>query len=212
MVGVNTTSCRTSMQTTQLHYFRRLDLSVGVDESTLLQRAQALDPEAWSGIYDQYYPRVYAFLMARVRDGMLAEDLAADVFVNALRAIASYEERGVGFAAWIFRIAHNRLIDHYRRSSARLTSSMDEVGNDESDSSVDLTNADKLSSDKIDLDKALQKLNAEQQLVIHLRFVEGFTSEQVASILSKSEGAVKITQHRALKALRRFLGHEARPL
>ena len=201
-----------TLQTAQRLNGRRSDRRVSINEPALVMRAQRLDAEDWSTIYDQYYPRVYAFIMARVCDAMLAEDLAADVFVNALRAIAAYEERGVGFAAWLFRIAHNRLIDHYRRSGTRSISSFDDPDYDETTSPTNGNENDRLSSEKLDLDQALQRLSAEQRQIIHLRFVEGLTSEQVASVLSKSEGAVKIAQHRALKALKQILGREARPL
>ncbi len=96
-----------------------------------LERARQLDANTWSQICDQFYPRVYAFLLTRVRDGMLAEDLAADVFVDALRAISSYEERGFGLATWLFRIAQNRLTDHIRRSAIRTRDSLDTLGEHE---------------------------------------------------------------------------------
>jgi RNA polymerase sigma-70 factor (ECF subfamily) len=181
---------------------------VSVDDGLLLSRAQQLDPDAWSVIYAQYYPRVYAFLMARVRDSMLAEDLAADVFVSALRAIASYEERGLTLAAWLYRIAHNRLIDYYRRYGSRPGTSLDEMEADGSPEPAAHPSGDAASNERIDLHQAMQRLSTEQQQVIHLRFVEGMTSDQVAQIMSKSEGAVKILQHRALKVLKGLLGRD----
>src|SRR2546430_2742623 len=93
---------------------------------SLVRRAQRQDREAWSTIYDQVYPRIFGFLMTRLHDSMLAEDLASDVFVNALKAISTYEERGLELNAWLFRIAHNKLIDHYRRAGVRQHSSLDE--------------------------------------------------------------------------------------
>jgi RNA polymerase sigma-70 factor (ECF subfamily) len=146
--------------------------------------------------------------MARVHDSMLAEDLAADVFVNALRAIASYEERGLTLAAWLFRIAHNRLIDHYRRSGSRATSSLDEIETDNNPELAAHAHTDTTSGERLDLQHALQQLTADQRQIVHLRFIEGLTSGQVAKIMSKSEGAVKIVQHRALKALKHLLGRE----
>jgi RNA polymerase sigma-70 factor (ECF subfamily) len=181
---------------------------VSFDDGLLLHRAKQLDPDAWSAIYSQYYPRVYAFLMARVRDSMLAEDLAADVFVNALRAIASYEERGLTLAAWLYRIAHNRLIDHYRRAGMRVGDSLDEIDDEGSPHQVAHDAVDTESHERIDLQQAMERLSAEQQQVIHLRFNEGMTSDQVAQIMRKSEGAVKILQHRALKALKQLLGRD----
>ncbi len=178
---------------------------MAADDVTLLARAQQLEPDAWTEIYDQFYPRIYGFLLTRVRDGMLAEDLAADVFVNALRAIPSYEERGLGLAVWLLRIAHNRLIDHLRQSGSQASDSLDEQDLVERIAEDTGKLQESQLSDSIDLQTAVQQLNSDQRQVIHLRFVEGLTSQQVASILGKSEAAVKIIQHRALKALKAML-------
>ncbi len=176
---------------------------MSADESRLLKRARQNDSAAWSQIYELYYPRIYAFMLTRVRDGMLAEDLAADVFVNALRAIETYEERGLVFAAWLYRIAHNRLIDHYRRNGRTSTDSLDEIdesGDRLADKAI-ITNGG-VDPERIDLQAAVGLLSAEQQQIVHLRFIEGMTSEQVADAMNKTVAAVKIMQHRALKALK----------
>ena len=175
-------------------------------KESLLRRAQKQDREAWSTIYDQFYPRVYAFLMTRLHDSMLAEDLASDVFVNALKAISTYEERGLELTAWLFRIAHNRLIDHYRRSAIRQSTSLDEYEQGEATTGFPSTNPDGIDPDKIDIENALRTLADDQRQVVHLRFVEGLTSSEVAAVLSKSLASVKILQHRALKALKKALG------
>ena len=161
----------------------------------LLKRARRLEASAWSEIYDQFYPRVYAMLLTRVHDSMLAEDLAADVFVNAMRAIHTYEDRGIGLAAWLFRIAQNRLTDHYRRTRIP----MDEL--------TEMASADEAQMLPIDLDvqQALERLNPEQRQIIHLRFIEGLTSQQVGQVMGKTEAAIKIAQHRALKRLKQML-------
>ena len=135
---------------------------------------------------------------------MLAEDLASDVFVNALKAIATYEERGLELTAWLFRIANNRLIDHYRRSGVRQASSLDEF--EQGETAVGFPPGDGLVLDKIDVENALQSLGDDQRQVIHLRFIEGLTSGEIALILDKSLASVKILQHRAVKALKKALG------
>jgi RNA polymerase sigma-70 factor, ECF subfamily len=175
-------------------------------QESLLRCAQRQDREAWSTIYDQFYPRVYAFLMTRLRDSNLAEDLASDVFVNALKAISTYEERGLELTAWLFRIAHNRLIDHYRRCSIRQSTSLDDFEQGEATASSHSTKPECLDPDKIDIEIALRALGDDQRQVIHLRFVEGLTSGEVAAVLGKSLASVKILQHRALKALKKALG------
>jgi RNA polymerase sigma-70 factor (ECF subfamily) len=166
---------------------------------TVLQRAQRLEAAAWSEIYGQFYPRIYAFLLTRIHDAMLAEDLAADVFVNALRGIGSYEDRGLGLTAWLFRIANNRLKDYYRRQAVRPQVDLETI-----EETLGVRGDVPLPAE-MDLRKALQQLKPEQQQILRLRFTEGLTSVQVAHVLDKTEAAVKIAQHRALKVLRQLL-------
>ncbi len=182
------------------HIFECGAVGVTRDEATLLRRAQQRDPAAWAELFDQFYPRVYAFILTRVRDHMLAEDLAADVFVNALRAIASYEDRGLGLISWLFRIAQNRIIDHLRRSVPRTPNHLDDFSEQLAD-----PQASPIRSENLDLRTALERLSPDQRQVIHLRFVEDMTSAQVAHVIGKSEGAVKIIQHRALKSLKQWM-------
>ncbi|MBI1800447.1 MAG: sigma-70 family RNA polymerase sigma factor [Chloroflexi bacterium] len=186
--------------------------TAAVHAETLLQRARRQDAGAWAEIYDQYYPRIYAFLLTRVRDRALAEDLAADVFVNALRAIASYEDRGFELAAWLFRIAHNRLTDHLRRTMVRGSDSLDELEEEQDISLLAGQDAEPAHGEAMDLRRALEQLNPTQRQVIHLRFMEGLTSEQVARIMGKSAGAIKILQYRALKTLKRLLTEKPQSL
>ena len=141
--------------------------------------------------------------MTRLHDSMLAEDLASDVFVSALKAISTYEERGLELSAWLFRIAHNNLIDYYRRAGVRQHSSLDEFEHGEG--AMALPPTDGFGPDKIDVAFALRALADDQRAVIHLRFVEGLTSSEVAEILGKSLASVKITQHRAVKAMQKAL-------
>ena len=175
-------------------------------QDSLLRRAKRQDREAWSTIYDQFYPRIFAFLMTRLHDSMLAEDLASDVFVSALKAISTYEERGLELTAWLFRIAHNKLIDHYRRSGLRRNTSLDEFEQGNSEANLPSPNSDGIDPDRIDIENALRKLGDDQRQVMHLRFVEGLTSNEVALVLGRSLASVKILQHRALKALKKALG------
>ena len=178
---------------------------MSADVTSLLDRARRKDAQAWSHLYDTYYPRIYGFIMARVSDSMLAEDLAADVFISALKAIGSYEERGHGFAAWLYRIAHNRLIDHYRHSGRRESESLDAHDDDGVLVGNAPTTGGEPPADHLDLHAAMQRLTPEQRQVVHLRFIEGLTSDQVAGVMSKSTAAVKIIQHRALRLLKRTL-------
>ena len=173
------------------------------EESWLPEQAGEYDPEALGRIYDAYYGRIYAYIYHRIGDARLAEDLAADVFLRMLESVKTAKGWQKSLTGWLYRIAHNLVIDHYRRQAKRQGPSLDETI---------LLNHEGLTSHldqlltKEQLRVAIQSLTEEQQQVIMLKFVEDLSNAEVAEILGKTEGAVKALQHRALVSLRRILG------
>jgi len=172
------------------------------DEESIARGLQKRDPEAWAGIYEEYFPRVYRYIALRVGDKTEAEDLAEQVFLKALESISSFKWRGVPVSAWLFRIAHNQVIDYRRTSKAKLHLPLDEslVSND----------ADPVLEAERDLDisqvvQAVGQLTQAQRDVIELRFAGELSTAEVAKVLGKSQGAVKVMQHSALAALRKLL-------
>ncbi len=137
-------------------------------------------------------------------DARAAEDITSDVFVRALEGLKSFEYRGVPFSAWLYRIARDRVIDYYRRSSRQKAA----VALDESlHATVESPEQAVLHGFELqELQGALEQLTEEQRLVVVLRFLGGKSLEEVARQLGKTEGAVKSLQHRALAALGRALG------
>lgn len=176
------------------------------DETTLLKRAKAYDAAALTELYDRYAPRMYAYIYRRVSDAALAEDLTGDLFLRVLRAIRNERVWKDSFAAWLYRIAHNLVVDHYRRQPPMPSLSLDEAlvaPKDDPDAAVE--NA--LSRER--LQAALGRLTPEQQEVLALRFGEGLTARETAQIVGKTTGAVEALQHRAMASLRRLLAGEA---
>ena len=133
---------------------------------------------------------------------MEAEDITQQVFLNAIKAISSFRWRGIPFSAWLFRIAHNQVVDYLRRKTKRATAPLDEslVA---SDYDPQLIAGQKLDVER--LHSATGKLTPAQQEVISLRFAGELSIAQVAKIMGKSEGAVKALQHSAIVALRKTL-------
>ncbi|MSP11748.1 MAG: sigma-70 family RNA polymerase sigma factor [Chloroflexi bacterium] len=174
----------------------------GTEEEELIRRAKAYETNAFSEIYDRYYQSIFTYIYYRVDDTLVAEDLAAEVFVKALEAIHSFIFRGVPFSAWLYRIAGNLVIDHYRRRPNAV------IGLDESFPA----RGDGLHEDvekrltREALRSALKILTGEQQQVVVLKFVDGLSNAEVAEIMGKSEGAIKALQHRAIVALGRIMG------
>lgn len=173
------------------------------DEQQLLQRAKQFEEAAIAELYDKYAPMIYSYLYRRVSDAHTAEDLTSDVFLRALEAIQNENFWHTSFRAWIYRIAHNLVVDHYRGQSATDLLPLDErlIASAEMSESA---KADPLSFRRLRL--AMRQLTSSQEQVIVLRFGEQLTSREVAEIMGKSTGAVELLQHRALEKMRRFLG------
>jgi len=172
------------------------------DEQNLIRRAQRRDADAFSELYRRHVDLIYRYVLLRVGDEQAAEDLTSEVFMRALESLANYEDRGAPLAAWLYQIARARVIDHWRRAQ-RVEVSLD-AG--EVELSTEATATDVISM-KI-LAESLQQLTGDQQEVIILRFVEGYSFSEIAEITGRTEGAVKALQHRALASLARLMdGH-----
>jgi len=177
-------------------------LAGGSDDRFLLERAQAYDPVALGEIYDRYAPRIYNYVYYRLGDAELAEDLTASVFLKMLEAIQSAKAWRVSFSGWLYRIAHNMVVDHFRRRLKERELPLDErlvAADDNPERAAEAA----LTSER--LREAVNRLTYDQAQVIILKFVEGMSNAEVAQILGKTEGAIKSLQYRALAALRRQL-------
>ena len=175
-------------------------------EAHLITRAMHRDREAFSKLYMLYFDRVYRYARLKLGSVSDAEDVTAAVFLNAWRMIDRFSPQDdTSFAAWLFRLAHNALIDRYRRT--RDAVSLDRARPLLFDPQI-IPGPDALIEWRMTLDElriALQALTEEQREVIILRFVEGLTAREVGAIMGKQEGAVRGMQFRALETLRRAL-------
>jgi RNA polymerase sigma-70 factor (ECF subfamily) len=172
------------------------------DERTLLKRARADDEDALGELYDEYAPRVYAYLYRRVQDAQLAEDLTGEVFVRMLLAIRARQSWHTSFRGWLYRVAHNLVVDHYRKQPPKPALALDErlvADEDDPESAV----AERLSHRH--LRSAISRLTPDQQQVLALRFGEQLTARETGEVMGKSVSAVEALQHRGLAALRRSL-------
>lgn len=174
------------------------------DEVTLVERAARSDPEAIASLYDRYAPRIYSYIYHRLSDPVTAEDLTGQTFLRMMEALRSDRGWRTSFSGWLFRIAHNLVIDHYRRRSQAEFSDLEDYPNIPAlDSDPYKTAAAILDSDA--LTRAINELTEEQAQVIALRFLEGYSITEVAVLLDKTEGAIKALQYRAVASLRRIM-------
>jgi RNA polymerase sigma-70 factor (ECF subfamily) len=169
----------------------------------LIRRARDGHPDALGALYDRYSPAIYRYLYRRSGDAVLSEDLTGTVFLRMLEALKKDQAWDESFSGWLYRIAHNLLTDHMRARGRRPESDLPETLPAGGTRLEDRVERD-IAADAVR--KALTHLKPEYTEVLLLRFTEGLSHADVAERLGKTETAVKVTQHRALKALRARLG------
>jgi len=171
-------------------------------EQDLVHRAQKGDNGAFGQIYEIYFDRIYRYMVVRIGDRTEAEDITQQVFLNALRSIQSFKWKGAPFSAWLFRIAHNLLVDYLRKNKKVVTIPLD-------DSLIHSGNNPQLMAEhSLEMERvvsATKHLTKAQQEVISLRFAADLPIAEAAKIMGKSEGAVKALQHSSIVALRKAL-------
>jgi RNA polymerase sigma-70 factor (ECF subfamily) len=160
------------------------------------------DPEAFGLLYDRYCDRIYGYVYRRLRDHESAEDVTAEIFIKALKAIDTYRPEIAPFAAWLYRIAGNAVIDHVR--ARRIMVSIDAVA----DAADAASPVDERALDRVEVDRvwaAVDRLPPAQRTAVTLRFGRDLPIADIAAHLGRSDGAVKLLLNRGLTALRTAL-------
>jgi RNA polymerase sigma-70 factor (ECF subfamily) len=159
-----------------------------------------------SGLYEEYYDRIARYVFVHIGEKEDAEDIAGEVFLKALKSLDTYQERGIPMQAWLFKIAHNMIVDYLRKKSKAKAQEID----------TDFLSVDKdpvkIAETNIELEKvkqAMLKLSPDQRQIIGLRFMGGLASKEVASIMNKTDGAVREMQRAAIEKLRLILAVES---
>ncbi len=172
------------------------------DEQSLIRRAQQGDKEAFAQLYEAHFDKIYRYTVLKIGNRTEAEDMTQQVFLKALRSIASFKWKGVPFSSWLFRIARNLVTDHLRKEKRHTA-----VPLDESSASSGL-NPELETERRLEIEQlaaTTKRLTEAQREVIGLRFAGGLSIAEVAEVMGKSEGAIKALQHSAIAALRRLL-------
>jgi RNA polymerase sigma-70 factor, ECF subfamily len=171
---------------------------------TLVKAAQAGDMRAFSELFDRYYDVVFRYVLFRMGDRTLAEDITQETFLRALRRITSVTYQGRDIGAWFVTIARNLIFDHVKSSRYRLESTTSEI--------VELSPSTHGPEQQVldlatneELLRCVKKLNPDQQECIQLRFLQGLSVAETAKIMDRNEGAVKALQHRAVRRLAQLL-------
>jgi RNA polymerase sigma-70 factor (ECF subfamily) len=164
----------------------------------LVDRAKEGDAEAFGGLFDRFQPEIVRYLTFRTRDADAAEDLAQQVFLKAWQAIPRYQRRkGVPFKAWLYRMAHNQMVDHFRK--LRPTTDLEHVELPEEPEAEQRVLARETNER---LQEALERLSEDHRQVLTLRFLLEKSAREIGEVMNRKEVTVRGLQMRALKALR----------
>ncbi len=173
------------------------------DEESLIRRAKQRDQVALTQLYEENFDRIYRYIVLKIGDRTEAEDMTQQVFLNAMQSISSYNWKGMPFSSWLYRIAHNQVVDYLRKKSKRPTVPLDES------MPARAEDPGKSAEQRIEIEEviaATRGLTRAQQEVISLRFGGELSVAECARAMGKSEGAIKALQHSAIVALRKALG------
>jgi len=173
-------------------------------QTDLVTRAQGGDAEAIGQLYDQHHEALFRYIWARVGERPLAEDLTGEVFMRMLNALPRYRATAAPFRAWLYQIARNLLVDHYRKMSGQIMAPLREAET----TGAEAGDVTALVEQRLTLERvhqALARLDETQCEVVTLRFLSGLSLQEAAAALGKTENAVKALQHRGLMALREML-------
>ena len=176
------------------------------DLRRLVEFAQQGDREALEALYLLHFDRIYSYLHMSVGNRHDAEDLTTQTFLKMLEAIGRFRWRSAPFSAWLFRIAHNLAMDHFR--ATKRWQPEEEVPEPEGAEESSAEEEAMESIGRRSMLELIENLSHEQQQVLTLKFVFNFSNGEAATILDKSEGAVKSLQHRALASLQKQVARD----
>ncbi|MBP6176729.1 MAG: sigma-70 family RNA polymerase sigma factor [Anaerolineales bacterium] len=173
------------------------------DDSAALNGLRKLDQQTISAVYDQHFSEVYRYVLYRIGDATVAEDIASDVFVRLLEAAQNGNSPQTNIKGWLIGTASHVVIDHMRRKYRRPE---EEISDTEPDRSPSVAaEVDEREQNRV-VNEAYEQLTPEQQHVLALRFGQGYSLEETAASMNKNVNAIKALQFRALAALQREVG------
>jgi RNA polymerase sigma-70 factor (ECF subfamily) len=174
------------------------------EEALLVERAKE-DPAAFGVLYKRYVKKIYNYIYYRTSNHHDAEDLTARTFYRALSKLDGYENRGVPFSAWLYRIAHNLVANWHRDRSRRQMIPLDELVLTSRPKKTDPHQLVEANEEKETLLRAIRQLPDDRQQLLILKFVEKMSNAEIGQVIGRSEGAIKSLYHRTLVSLRKEL-------
>ncbi|MGB2988487.1 MAG: sigma-70 family RNA polymerase sigma factor [Candidatus Zixiibacteriota bacterium] len=184
-----------------------MDLS---EEKELVRQAQKA-PDAFAKLYDQYYPKIFGYILRRTANLEAAQDLTSETFFNALNKLWQFRWRNVSFSSWLYKIAANEINQYFRRAEYKKSISLEELqeqgfepvsSNDPESELIEAQEELRQHREFLEVQNKIVRLPVKYQEVIALRFFEQKQIREISEILGKKEGTVKSLLHRAVEKLR----------
>lgn len=170
-------------------------------DEQVIKQVKNGDAEAFGMLYEQYAEVIFRYVYSHLENRLDAEDLTEEIFLRAWRALPKYDERGLPFSAFLFRIARNSLIDYYRQH--KIVQSIDDIEMQSHEAGPEEVVDSSIESH--DLRETISELREDYRNVLIFRFLSGLSPEETAQVMQRSVGAVRVLQHRALSALKDLL-------
>jgi RNA polymerase sigma-70 factor (ECF subfamily) len=175
-----------------------------LEDDNLIHRAQNGSVIAIRELYLSHHLQIFRFVWSRVYDPDLAEDLTGEVFVRMLANLSNYEDRSLPFRAWLYSIARNLVIDHFRKNSSRMTVSLNDITDEPMESESLEEQAEKTLNLK-QVRQMLEQINPDEREVVQLRFLAGLSLKETAIATNQTIAAVKAQQHKGLLSLKAMI-------
>jgi RNA polymerase sigma-70 factor (ECF subfamily) len=175
------------------------------NEAELAERASSHDQAAFAELYNAYVDKIYKYIYYKVGNAADAEDLCEHVFLKAWEAIGRYKWCGYPFSSWLYKLAHNLVVDHYRTKREPVPLDAIVATAEELE---DVESALYTAAEAAELRTAMSQLTTEQEQVLSLKFIEGYKNAEIAEMMNKKEGAIRALQYRALRSLQGILEAE----
>lgn len=180
-----------------------------VDVEDLVKKAKEGHEASFAALYEHFFDRIFRYVSFKMGNSAEAEDVTGEVFLKMLESIHSFKWQGYPFSSWLFRIAHNLVVDHFRKSGKKKTVPLDDMAPSAGAYSSDMDGYVDLKLTMREIQKAMGGLTSLQHEVISLRFAADLSVSETARAVGKKENAVKALQHAGLKKLRNILGQES---
>jgi len=175
------------------------------EEKELVERAKG-DSESFGKLYDKYYSRIFGYILKRVANLEIAQDICSETFLKVLKNLRKFRWKGVSFSSWLYRIANNEIANYFRKKEYKAVS-LEKIPEPISinNPEIEFIKAEeelKKHEDFLKIQEEISKLEIKYQEVITLRFFEKKQIKEIAEILEKKEGTIKSLLHRGLEKLR----------